>query len=226
MLLILDLFHCLSCSPFPFVLSLLINCTFMLSVFLSLLLLCFCFLSCFSVAMMWAKHRGAARVIGIDNDPFRLQFVMQKLGVETINFGEHDVIPKLKEMLPERGPDVCIDCVGFRFAKSLSQRLQRSLKLETDATDILNEMIVAARKCGRLSIIGVLQRFLSSMPFSQSRVVLSFLAGDYFAFANQLHIVAFMEKVKFAFLAVVCSLSASLFLFRLSLSSFLCSQWL
>jgi len=30
-----------------------------------------------------------------------------------------------------------------------------ALKLETDSPDIINQMILAARKCGRLAVVGV-----------------------------------------------------------------------
>jgi threonine dehydrogenase-like Zn-dependent dehydrogenase len=122
------------------------------------------------MALMWAKFKGANRIIGIDAVPFRLEMAREKLGAEVINFAERDVLQALKEMVPG-GPDVCIDAVGFRFPKSLLHKMQRALKLETDAPSVLEEMIMACRKAGYIGIV-----------------------GDYFAYTNQYPIGAFMEK--------------------------------
>jgi threonine dehydrogenase-like Zn-dependent dehydrogenase len=117
-----------------------------------------------------AKFRGAKRVISIDNVPHRLRLASEVIGVETINFDEFDVKKRVAELMPG-GPDCCIDCVGFRFPKSWTHWFLSHLKLETDAIDVVEEMIYVARKGGRLALI-----------------------GDYFAYASKFPIGAFMEK--------------------------------
>jgi len=122
------------------------------------------------MAQMWAKFRGAKRVIAIDAVQYRLQMAKEKLGSDIINFAECDVVQTLKSMVPG-GPDVCIDAVGFRFPKSLLHKFQRALRLESDAPQVLDEAILSVRKAGTVAIV-----------------------GDYYAYANQFHIGAFMEK--------------------------------
>jgi threonine dehydrogenase-like Zn-dependent dehydrogenase len=122
------------------------------------------------MAAMWAKFRGAKRVIMIDGVSYRLQFARERLGVETINFTEHDVEDTLRIMIPG-GPDAGIDAAGFRFPTTLLHKIQRAIKLETDSPQILTEIIRCVRKGGKIGIV-----------------------GDYFAYTNQFPIGAFMEK--------------------------------
>jgi len=121
------------------------------------------------MAAAWAKFRGASRVISIDHHNYRLD-IARKLGCETINFTAGSTVSLVRQMVPA-GPDVCIDAAGFRFPKTLSHQAQRAVKLESDAMDILTEIIMTCRKGGRVSIV-----------------------GDYFGFGNQFPIGALMEK--------------------------------
>jgi len=123
------------------------------------------------LAQAWAKFLGASVVIGIDNLEYRLQVARDKIGSHTINFDEvSDVVGELKKLIPG-GPDVSIDAAGFRFPKTLSHKLQHAVKLENDSLDIVNEMILATKKGGHISIV-----------------------GDYFGYGNQFPIGPLMEK--------------------------------
>jgi threonine dehydrogenase-like Zn-dependent dehydrogenase len=102
-----------------------------------------------------AQVRGAKRVILIDNQAYRLKHAAAKLpGLETINFGERNVLEAIKELAPN-GPDVGIEAVGFHYTTSMLSKAQMLVGLETDPSDMLNEMIYAVRKGGRLSVVGV-----------------------------------------------------------------------
>ena len=119
---------------------------------------------------MCAYYRGASRVIMIDNVPFRLEFSQQKVpGVETIDFGQHkDVYKRLRELVPE-GPHVSIEAVGFHYTKSLSSSIEMAVGLQTDPSDMINEMIVSTRKVGHTGFIHAalfLLCFLSECPHS------------------------------------------------------------
>ena len=98
--------------------------------------------------------RGAKQIIMIDNQQYRLDFAKSKLSyIQTVNFDEtKDLVKTLKDLAPH-GPDVCIEAVGFHYAKSLVDKLQMALMLETDPASMLNEMIMACRKRGRISIV-------------------------------------------------------------------------
>jgi len=118
---------------------------------------------------MWAFFRGVKRIIGIDNVPERLQ-AAAKLGCETINFSEKNVITTVQEMVPG-GPDVCVDAVGFRYAKNILHKLERFVRLETDNPTTISECITLVKKGGIVSII-----------------------GDYYGLCNHFPIGAVMEK--------------------------------
>lgn len=60
----------------------------------------------------------------------------------------------LKEMLGPDAPDVCIEAVGFHYMNSWLHKIESALMLETDTSEILNELIYCCRKaspsCARL----------------------------------------------------------------------------
>ncbi|HEY0779770.1 MAG TPA: zinc-dependent alcohol dehydrogenase [Gemmatirosa sp.] len=112
------------------------------------------------MAMQSARLLGAARVIAIDRFPERLALARQHAGAETINYAESDsVLDQLKEMTAGRGPDACIDAVGMEAHGTGVQyaydRVKQALRLETDRGQALREAIMACRKGGTLSILGV-----------------------------------------------------------------------
>lgn len=122
-------------------------------------------------AVKWAQIMGAKRVIGIDNVPFRLNFAAEKSGIETINFSEHtDVVKRLQELVPG-GIDVGLHCATFREPKTMLHKIEKALMLEQDVPEILNEMVQAVKKGGRVGII-----------------------SDYIGYANHVNIGAIMEK--------------------------------
>lgn len=122
-------------------------------------------------AMAAARTLGATRVFAIDNVEHRLNVARERCGAETINFDHDPPDTTLLELTHGRGPDVCIDAVGFRYAKSTLHKVERALKLETDSADVLSEALRAVRKGGRLIII-----------------------GDYLGYTNHFLIGALMEK--------------------------------
>ncbi|KAJ7085620.1 GroES-like protein [Mycena crocata] len=104
-------------------------------------------------AARFALMKGASRVIGIDNVPDRLLFASEKSGIETLNFSEHtDVVKRLQELVPG-GLDIAIDCGTFHQPKTLLHKVEKTLMLETDVSEIVNEMITSTRKMGSCGII-------------------------------------------------------------------------
>ncbi|TMW56299.1 hypothetical protein Poli38472_008947 [Pythium oligandrum] len=110
----------------------------------------------------WSKLRGAKRVIGIDCVPERLHLAREKFGIETIDrsgLSTQHVVDRLFDMLPLAknsggGVDVAIEAAGFRYAQTTKNKMEQTLGMETDTSDILNEMAMCTRKFGRLAIIG------------------------------------------------------------------------
>jgi threonine dehydrogenase-like Zn-dependent dehydrogenase len=112
------------------------------------------------MAMLSASLMGARRVIAIDRFPERLRMAREKAGAETINYTEVDsVIETLKEMTGGRGPDACIDAVGMEAHGTgidyAYDRVKQALHLQTDRGEALRQAIMACRKGGTLSILGV-----------------------------------------------------------------------
>jgi threonine dehydrogenase-like Zn-dependent dehydrogenase len=109
-------------------------------------------------AVQSAFALGAHRVIAIDHYPHRLDLA-KSLGAEVINFEEVDVREALVEMTGGIGPDACIDAVGMEShgvtADSVMDKVKSAVKLVTDQTHGLRQVIIACRKGGRISIPGV-----------------------------------------------------------------------
>ena len=102
---------------------------------------------------------GAKRVIMIDQN-WRLDYVKSKYPkVETVDFSKLDTMTgvknKLKEMVDGRGPDVALECVAGEYPKSWMHTIELATGMETDTSEILNEMIESVRNYGRVGITGV-----------------------------------------------------------------------
>lgn len=102
---------------------------------------------------------GAERVIAIDRLPERLKMASENAGAETLDYTQVNVLEALKEMTGGRGPDACIDAVGMEAHGTgvgyAYDRVKQALRLETDRGTALREAILACRKGGTLSILGV-----------------------------------------------------------------------
>src|SRR6201999_4470862 len=109
-------------------------------------------------AVQSALLLGADRVIAIDHYPRRLELA-KSLGAQVINFDEVNVREALFEMTGGIGPDACIDAVGMEShgftADSVMDKVNSAIKLVTDQTHGLRQVIVACRKGGRVSLPGV-----------------------------------------------------------------------
>ncbi|KAG0610437.1 hypothetical protein M758_7G065400 [Ceratodon purpureus] len=123
------------------------------------------------LAAQCAFYRGAARVVIIDEVPFRLEFAQKKVkGLETINFKEKSTVKELRNLFPH-GPDVGIEAVGVHYVANVLHKLEVLMGLETDSTEVINEIMYGVRKGGRIGLVGA-----------------------YAGFANHFNIGAFMEK--------------------------------
>jgi threonine dehydrogenase-like Zn-dependent dehydrogenase len=111
---------------------------------------------------------GAERVIAIDRVPERLQLAKEKSGAEIINYEEVDAGEALKEMTGGRGPDACVDAVGLEAHgmgfMGVYDEAKQAVRLETDRPHVIRQMIVACRKGGTLSIMGVYGGFIDKVP--------------------------------------------------------------
>jgi len=104
----------------------------------------------------WAFIKGAQRVIAIDSVPWRLEYAKSKMPeIETLDFSKVKSVPEeLKKMVPG-GIDVALECAAGEYAKSIVHKIETAIGLETDSSDILNEMILSVRPYGRIGITGL-----------------------------------------------------------------------
>jgi len=121
------------------------------------------------MAIRSAYLLGAERVIAIDRFPERLRLAEQREGAETLNYELFDVTEALKEMTGGRGPDACIDAVGMEaHGVGLAytyDRIKQAARLESDRPIVLREAILACRKGGTVSVIGVYGGMVDKIPF-------------------------------------------------------------
>jgi len=112
---------------------------------------------------------GGERVIGIDRFPQRLRMAREKVGAQTLNYEEVDVLQTLKDLTGGRGPDACIDAVGMESHSPdmmyAYDRAKQAMMLETDRPIALRQAIMACRNGGTVSIAGVYGGFVDKMPF-------------------------------------------------------------
>ncbi len=106
-----------------------------------------------------ALLNGAGRVITIDRIPERLALA-ERLGSETIDYAEVDSVAEvLREKTGGRGPDAVIEAVGMEGhstgIQQVYDRTKQALRLETDRAASLREAILACRKGGVVSVLGV-----------------------------------------------------------------------
>lgn len=116
------------------------------------------------LALHCARARGATRLFAIDHHADRLALAQERSGAEPIDFDEEDVYDALLRETEGRGPDVGIDCTGFRFSKSLRHKAQRMTGLETDSADTLAEMARCVRGGGTMVAVGFYVGFANQFP--------------------------------------------------------------
>ncbi|RYZ42720.1 MAG: glutathione-dependent formaldehyde dehydrogenase [Myxococcaceae bacterium] len=112
------------------------------------------------MAMRSAYLLGAERVIAVDRFPERLSMAQRFVGAETVDYSHtQSVVDTLREMTGGRGPDACIDAVGMEAHGTgpgyAYDRTKQALHLHSDRGQAIREAILACRKGGTLSVLGV-----------------------------------------------------------------------
>src|SRR5438552_12000842 len=111
---------------------------------------------------------GAERVIALDTYPERLEMAVESCRAYALNYEKVNVVEKLKQMTGGRGPDACIDAVGFEAhgttLPALVDEMKFKMSLATDKPNALRQAIQACRKGGTVSIAGFYTGFLDKFP--------------------------------------------------------------
>jgi threonine dehydrogenase-like Zn-dependent dehydrogenase len=112
---------------------------------------------------------GAKQVVAIDRVPERLSMA-EAGGAITINFDNESVLERLQELTDSKGPEKCIDAVGFESHVSIGQpdtlldRAKQMMMIESDRPHVLREIIYVCRPGGIISIPGVYAGFADMIP--------------------------------------------------------------
>jgi len=119
-------------------------------------------------AMDSARVLGAAKVIAIDKEKYRLEMA-ERAGHTTINFEEVDVRSALLDLTGGRGPDKCIDAVGMEATHGslhvyAYDRVKQAVRSETDRPYALRQAILSCRSGGIVSVIGVYGGLIDKFP--------------------------------------------------------------
>ncbi|MFD2999595.1 zinc-dependent alcohol dehydrogenase [Pontibacter toksunensis] len=138
------------------------------------------------MAMQSAWLLGAGRVIAIDRFTDRLAKAKKHAKAEVLNYEEVDILEALKEMTGGRGPDRCIDAVGMEAhttgVEQYYDKAKQSLRLQTGRPAVLRQAIVACRKGGTVSIVGVYGGLLDKFPMGAAmNKALTLRMGQMFA---------------------------------------------
>jgi threonine dehydrogenase-like Zn-dependent dehydrogenase len=104
-----------------------------------------------------AYHLGAHKVIAIDGEPNRLEMAKGVGGAVPVTSAP-DVTEVLKELTGGRGPDACVDAVGFEAHQRLHEtRYDQSKKAQDYSPRIphvLQQAVQSCRKGGTISVSG------------------------------------------------------------------------
>ena len=113
----------------------------------------------------WLK--GAAQVIGLDLQPYRLDMARRAASSETINIAETDPVETIRAMTGGRGADLCVDAVGMEAERSPLDKLSNVIHLQAGSIKALNMALSAVRRGGVVSVVGVYGMPYDKFPLGQ-----------------------------------------------------------
>jgi S-(hydroxymethyl)glutathione dehydrogenase / alcohol dehydrogenase len=113
----------------------------------------------------WLK--GAAQVIGLDLQPYRLEMARRAADSETINIAETDPVEAIRAMTGGRGADLCVDAVGMEAERSPLDKLSNVIHLQAGSIKALTTALSAVRRGGGVSVVGVYGLPYDKFPLGQ-----------------------------------------------------------
>ncbi|GAB2961010.1 zinc-dependent alcohol dehydrogenase [Hymenobacter coalescens] len=123
------------------------------------------------VGIMAAKSawlRGAARVVIVDTQQYRLDKARATANCETILWQDRkQVIEEIRSMSSGRGADVCVEAVGFEPDRDLLDRAKAVINLEKGSPKVLEACMSAVRRGGIVSVLGVYGAYFDNFPLGQ-----------------------------------------------------------
>ena len=123
------------------------------------------------VGIMAAKSawlRGAARVIIVDTQKYRLDKAKQTANAEGILWESHQqVVDEIRSMSHGYGADVCVEAVGFEPDRDLLDRVKSVINLEKGSPKVLLACMSAVRRGGYVTVLGVYATPFDNFPVGQ-----------------------------------------------------------
>lgn len=119
------------------------------------------------MAMKSAWLRGAARVIGLDREGYRLERARGAAKAEVIDIEKGNYIDELRAMTEGRGPDVCVDAVGMEAHHGFVEKLSNVVHAQVGSINALRDCISAVRRGGTVTIVGVYGVPYDNFPIGQ-----------------------------------------------------------
>lgn len=128
------------------------------------------------MAGVFALEKGAQKVIFVDTEP-RLTTIASKFPADKLELvdykklstgltSKNTVVTRLKELCGDgRGPDVALECAAGEYAKGWLHWLEMQTGMETDTSELLNEMIESVRSYGRCGVTGIYAGYVSGGYF-------------------------------------------------------------
>jgi threonine dehydrogenase-like Zn-dependent dehydrogenase len=119
------------------------------------------------MALKLARVMGAAKTIGVDVLPYRLETARVTAGAEVINADDSDPIERIRALTGGRGADVVIEAVGMEPERGFLKKLANVAHLQRGSITAVELAFRAVRRSGRVSIMGVYGTTYDNFPLGQ-----------------------------------------------------------
>ncbi|WAH35589.1 alcohol dehydrogenase catalytic domain-containing protein [Alicyclobacillus dauci] len=112
--------------------------------------------------LVWLKR--PKRVLAVDYIEYRLAHAHIHNNVETINFTNGENTGELLRELTLGGADVVIDCVGMDGKKTLMERTETNLKIQSGTLSAIHTAARATRRGGTIQLLGTYGTRYNAFP--------------------------------------------------------------
>lgn len=119
------------------------------------------------MAQKLAWVMGAGKVIGVDILPYRLEVARKTARAEVINAAETDAVEAVRAMTDGRGADVVVEAIGMEVDRNVLKKLANVLHMQRGSITAVERSFSAARRGGRVSILGVYGTPYDNFPLGQ-----------------------------------------------------------
>lgn len=119
------------------------------------------------MAQKVAAALGAAKVIAIDYEDYRLRTAGKVAGAITLNAADAHLVDQIRDLTDGRGADVCVDAVGMEAKRSLGDKIGNVFHGQVGSTHALELAISAVRRGGHVGVVGVYGVSYDNFPLGQ-----------------------------------------------------------